>query len=222
MRKNYLNDLKELTQEMTEMSELVKTSIKNTVEALQKDDLLMAQEVINSDSKIDERERSIENLCLKLLLTQQPVASDMRMVSSALKMITDLERIGDFATDISEIVIKGGRTHTQYSIPFIEDMCTAVISMVDGAVRSFAERDISLAKQVCRADDKVDELFLGAKDLLVERIREKESFAERALDLMMVSKYLERIGDHATNLAEWVIFYLTGVHINTEGGFLGE
>jgi len=204
------------------MSELVQTAIKNTVDALKKDDLTMAQEVIRSDGKIDERERSVENLCLKLLLTQQPVASDMRMVSSALKMITDLERIGDFAADISEIVINGGRTHTNYSIPFIEDMCAAVIEMVDGAVRSFAERDIALAKKVCLADDKVDDLFLGAKDLLVERIREKESFAERALDLMMVSKYLERIGDHATNLAEWVIFYLTGVHINTEKGFLDE
>lgn len=220
MRKNYLNDLKELTQEITKMSELVKSSIKNTVDALKKDDLIMAQEVINGDNTIDDCERSIENLCLKLLLTQQPVASDMRMVSSALKMITDLERIGDFSTDISEIVIKGGRTHTNYSIPFIEKMCEAVIDMVDGAVRSFAERDIQLAKRVCLADDKVDELFLSAKDLLVERIRKEESFAERALDLMMVSKYLERIGDHATNLAEWVIFYLTGVHINTEKGFL--
>ncbi len=219
MRQNYLNDLKELTQEMEEMSELVEQAIKNTVVALQKDDLIMAQEVVNADTKIDDMERSVENLCLKLLLTQQPVASDMRMVSSALKMITDLERIGDFAADIAEIVLKGGRTHTSYSIPFIETMCGEVIKMVDEAVKSFAEKDIDLAKKVCLADDRVDELFLGAKDLLVERIRSDESFAERALDLMMVSKYLERIGDHATNLAEWVIFYLTGVHMNTEKGY---
>lgn len=204
---------------MEEMSELVEQAIKNTVEALQKDDLIMAQEVVNADVKIDDMERSVENLCLKLLLTQQPVASDMRMVSSALKMITDLERIGDFAADIAEIVLKGGRTHTSYSIPFIEKMCGEVIKMVDEAVRSFVEKDIDLAKKVCRADDAVDELFLGAKDLLVERIRSDERFAERALDLMMVSKYLERIGDHATNLAEWVIFYLTGVHMNTEKGY---
>ncbi len=218
MRTEYLKDLESLKTKMTEMCELVKTAIATTVNSLQRDDRATAKAVVVGDAAIDDAERSIENLCLKLLLTQQPVASDLRMISSALKMITDMERMGDFAVDIAEIVLCGGRANTGYGNPFIGEMGRAVISMVDEAVRSFTERDAELAKKVCQADDEVDGLFLGAKDLLAEKIRQDESFTERALDLMMVSKYLERIGDHATNVAEWVIYSVTGVHVNTENG----
>lgn len=204
---------------MLQMGSDIEDAIKNTMKALRTDDLIMAQEVINKDCIIDDAERTIENLCLKLLLTQQPVATDMRMISSALKMITDMERIGDFAADIAEIITKGGRTGTSYNIDFVDRMGEAVIRMVDSAVLSFTNTDLDLAKQVCKADDEVDGLFNGAKNALFDCIRKDEQFAERALDLMLVSKYLERIGDHATNIAEWVIFSITGVHVNTENGY---
>ena len=219
MRTTYLSELKELKMNMLQMGSDIEDAIKNTMKALRTDDLIMAQEVINKDCIIDDAERTIENLCLKLLLTQQPVATDMRMISSALKMITDMERIGDFAADIAEIITKGGRTGTSYNIDFVDRMGEAVIRMVDSAVLSFTNTELNLAKQVCKADDEVDGLFNGAKNALFDCIRKDEQFAERALDLMLVSKYLERIGDHATNIAEWVIFSITGVHVNTENGY---
>lgn len=216
MRTSFLSELKELKTDMLQMGAYIEDAIKNTMVALKRDDLIMAQEVINKDCIIDDAEKTIENLCLKLLLTQQPVATDMRMVSSALKMITDMERIGDFAADIAEIITKGGRTGTSYNIDFVEKMGEAVIRMVDCAILSFTNSDLELAKKVCKSDDEVDSLFNGAKTVLLDCIRKDESLAERALDLMLVSKYLERIGDHATNIAEWVIFSITGVHVNTE------
>ena len=214
MRTTYLSELKELKMNMLQMGSDIEDAIKNTMKALRTDDLIMAQEVINKDCIIDDAERTIEHLCLKLLLTQQPVATDMRMISSALKMITDMERIGDFAADIAEIITKGGRTGTSYNIDFVDRMGEAVIRMVDSAVLSFTNTDLDLAKQVCKADDEVDGLFNGAKNALFDCIRKDEQFAERALDLMLVSKYLERIGDHATNIAEWVEYSITGERSN--------
>ena len=219
MRTNYLSELKELKTDILQMGSYIEEAIKNTLTALKKDDLILAQEVINKDCVIDDAERTIENLCLKLFLTQQPVATDMRMISAALKMITDMERIGDFASDIAEIITKGGRSGTAYNIEFIDRMGDAVVRMVDSAVLAFTNPDLELAKKVCKADDEVDGLFNGAKNVLFDCIRKDEQFAERALDLMLVSKYLERIGDHATNIAEWVIYSITGVHVNTEKGY---
>ena len=219
MRTNYLSELKELKTDILQMGSYIEEAIKNTATALKKDDLILAQEVINKDCVIDDAERTIENLCLKLFLTQQPVATDMRMISAALKMITDMERIGDFASDIAEIITKGGRSGTAYNIEFIDRMGDAVVRMVDSAVLAFTNSDLELAKKVCKADDEVDGLFNGAKNVLFDCIRKDEQFAERALDLMLVSKYLERIGDHATNIAEWVIYSITGVHVNTEKGY---
>ncbi|HIU59354.1 MAG TPA: phosphate signaling complex protein PhoU [Candidatus Scatosoma pullistercoris] len=219
MRTNYLSELKELKTDILQMGSYIEEAIKNTLTALKKDDLILAQEVINKDCVIDDAERTIENLCLKLFLTQQPVATDMRMISAALKMITDMERIGDFASDIAEIITKGGRSGTAYNIEFIDRMGDAVVRMVDSAVLAFTNSDLELAKKVCKADDEVDGLFNGAKNVLFDCIRKDEQFAERALDLMLVSKYLERIGDHATNIAEWVIYSITGVHVNTEKGY---
>ena len=198
------------------MGAYIELAIKRATTALNTDDLLLAQEVINDDCTIDDAEREIENLCLKLLLTQQPVAKDMRRISAALKMITDMERIGDFAVDIAEIVVSGEKSKTSYPVELITRMGEVVIEMVDGAVLSFTDSDLELAKRVCKADDEVDTLFSGTRKELLNRLKEDEDFTERALDLMMVSKYLERIGDHATNIAEWVIFSITGVHQSTE------
>lgn len=152
MRTSFLSELKELKTDMLQMGAYIEEAIKNTMVALKRDDLIMAQEVINKDCIIDDAEKTIENLCLKLLLTQQPVATDMRMISSALKMITDMERIGDFAADIAEIITKGGRTGTSYNIDFVEKMGEAVIRMVDSAILSFTNSDLELAKKVCKSD----------------------------------------------------------------------
>ena len=216
MRTSFLSDLKALKRNVLQMGAYIELAIKRATTALNTDDLLLAQEVINDDCTIDDAEREIENLCLKLLLTQQPVAKDMRRISAALKMITDMERIGDFAVDIAEIVVSGGKSKTAYPVELITRMGEAVIEMVDGAVLSFTDSDLELAKRVCKADDEVDALFSGTRKELLNRLKEDEDFTERALDLMMVSKYLERIGDHATNIAEWVIFSITGVHQSTE------
>lgn len=152
----------------------------------------------------------MENLCLKLLLQQQPVARDLREISAALKMISDLERIGDQAADIAEMTSyvhlpQGRSSH-------IADMARAVINMVTDSVDSFVKRDLQLARQVCAADDRVDELFIQVRRELVELIAADASYGEQGLDLLMVAKYLERIGDHATNVAEWVEYSITGVH----------
>ena len=194
------------------MGELIKRAIRGAMHALFDNDLLLAQEVIMGDAAVNESERNIETLCLNLLLTQQPVAGDMRAVSSALKMITDMERIGDFATDIAEIVLRGGKGGVEYHVLQIEKMGDAVICMLDGSLKAFTDRDVMLARRVCADDDEVDGYFDQTREVLVELIKTNDAFEEHALDLMMVSKYLERIGDHAVNLAEWVIFSVTGVH----------
>ncbi|MBQ8320584.1 MAG: phosphate signaling complex protein PhoU [Clostridia bacterium] len=216
MRTAYRGKLKTLNEELICMGEEITQAIRNTLKALKTHDPILAQEIVNKDQAIDDSEKRIETLCLHLLLTEQPVASDLRIISSALKLITDMERIGDFAADVAEIILHGGRSKTGYCISFISEMGEAVVEMVEGAVRSFVEEDAILARRVCDADDRVDDLFSGAREVLVGKIREDEEFAERALDLMMVSKYLERIGDHATNVAEWTIYAVTGVHENTE------
>lgn len=212
MRSNYTKQLDDLKEKLLQMGELIKRAIRGAMRALFDNDLLLAQEVIMGDAAVNESERNIETLCLNLLLTQQPVAGDMRAVSSALKMITDMERIGDFATDIAEIVLRGGKGGVEYHVLQIEKMGDAVICMLDGSLKAFTDRDVMLARRVCADDDEVDGYFDQTREVLVELIKTNDAFEEHALDLMMVSKYLERIGDHAVNLAEWVIFSVTGVH----------
>ena len=164
---------------------------------------------------MDEKEQEIERLCLKIILKQQPVASDLLFVTSAMKMITDMERIADQAVDISELVIKMSRLPYAESVSEISDMADRVQEMVRAAAKSFVERDGELAKAVCRSDDAVDDLFEVIKKKLtgiVHREIEGDDNGEQALDMLMVAKYLEKIGDHASNIAEWVIFMITGEH----------
>ncbi|MCI6728782.1 MAG: phosphate signaling complex protein PhoU, partial [Clostridiales bacterium] len=192
---------------------LCETAIGAAVEAVTKGDAEMARQAMADDSKIDEMERTIEHLCLKLLLQQQPVARDLRTISSALKMISDMERIGDQATDIAEIAkfIQGKHEQTNATL---HTMAAAAIHMVKESVDSFVRRDQALARKVIGDDDLVDSLFDDTKRQLIEFISRDASNGEYYLDLLMIAKYLERIADHATNIAEWVLFSITGRHEN--------
>ena len=170
-----------------------------------------SEDVYTTDREIDQKERDIENLCMRLLLQQQPVARDLREISSALKMISDLERIGDQAADIAELT-RFVRIPEGPGRQRIQEMANAVIRMVTDSVDSFVKRDLELAREVCREDDQVDELFNQVKKELIGLIAAEADSGELWLDLIMVAKYLERIGDHATNVAEWVEYSITGTH----------
>lgn len=209
MRNRFDQQLEQLHADLITMGSLCETAIAAAVDAATKGDGDMAKAAIADDSKIDEMERSIEHLCLKLLLQQQPVARDLRTISSALKMISDMERIGDQATDIAEIAqfIQGRHEQTNETL---HTMATAAISMVKEAVRSFVERDQALARKVIGDDDVVDQLFVVTKTRLIDFIAKDSTQGEYYLDLLMIAKYLERIADHATNIAEWVLFSITG------------
>ena len=204
MRNKFGEQLERLHVEMIQIGALCEDAISAASKALINGDDTLAQ-------TSQEAEREVESLCLKLLLQQQPVARDLREVSSALKMISDLERIGDQAADIAELTrfvrIPDGTGRQR-----IQEMSQAVIRMVTDSVDSFVKRDLELARQVCREDDQVDELFNQVKKELIGMIASDAASGELWLDLIMVAKYLERIGDHATNVAEWVEYAITGVH----------
>ena len=171
----------------------------------------LAAKVAPLDEEIDQKERAIESLCLKLLLQQQPVARDLRQISAALKMITDMERIGDQADDISEIIIYlGGRAAEHDDL--LRSMARATIKMVTESVDAYVKHDTILAEKVIADDDTVDDYFEQVKRALIGKIAANPDDGEYALDLLMIAKYFERIGDHAVNIAEWVIFSITGVH----------
>lgn len=216
MRKLFDEQLKELNIEMIKMAGQVETAIAGAAEALIKNDIALAKQVMGGDEIVDDMEKKIEHLCLKLLLQQQPVATDLRRVSTALKMTTDLERIGDQAADIAELTLKIGKTDNVH----IPQMAKAVIRMVTDSINAYVNSDEKLANDVMAEDDRVDELFVKIRDELIEMAadsREKgKQVGEQAIDLLMVAKYLERIGDHAVNIAEWVIFSVTGVHKNAK------
>ena len=213
MRNHFDQQLEKLHEDLITMGGLCETAIGAAVEAVTKGDAEMAKQAMADDSKIDEMERTIEHLCLKLLLPQQPVARDLRTISSALKMISDMERIGDQATDIAEIAkfIQGKHEQTNATL---HTMAAAAIHMVKESVDSFVRRDQALARKVIGDDDLVDSLFDDTKRQLIEFISKDASNGEYYLDLLMIAKYLERIADHATNIAEWVLFSITGRHEN--------
>ena len=211
MRNAYNEQLQTLHREMTEMGAMCETAVSLAVQAVTLGEVDLANRVYEVDAGIDKKERDIESLCLKLLLQQQPVARDLREISSALKMISDLERIGDQAADIAELT-RFVRLPDGPGRQRIEEMSKAVIRMVTDSVDSFVKRDLELAREVCREDDQVDELFNQVKKELIDLIAADASSGELWLDMIMVAKYLERIGDHATNVAEWVEYSITGNH----------
>lgn len=215
MRSRLDEQLELLNHEMTQMGALCEEVIDMATSALTTGSTELAAQVKPRDKEIDQKERDIETLCMKLLLQQQPVASDLRQISAALKMITDMERIGDQAEDIAEIIaFLGGRTSEQHT--HLKEMATATIKMVTDSVNAYVKKDTVLAQSVIDYDDVVDNAFLQVKQQLIALIAADPQSGEYALDLLMIAKYLERIGDHATNLAEWVIYAVTGTHKSEE------
>lgn len=212
MREYYELQLATLNTEMIQMGALCEDAISGAIQALLEDNKCLAEKVSGIEMQVDQYERDIERLCMRLLLMQQPVATDLRVVSSALKMISDLERIGDQAFDISDIT-KHVSFREYESKVHIKEMAKATIGMVTDSVDSYVKKDVDLAKKVAKADDQVDALFLKVREELVALVRTNQDMAEGALDLLMIAKYLERIGDHAVNVAEWVIYAITGDHV---------
>ncbi|MGI6527514.1 MAG: phosphate signaling complex protein PhoU [Caldicoprobacterales bacterium] len=213
MRSRFDEQLELLKRQMIQMGGLCESAIANATKALINGDHELAKKAISEDEIIDQKEREIENLCLKLLLQQQPVARDLRQVSSALKMITDMERIGDQAADISEITMLGNVKHADDTSRIVE-MARATIKMVTDSIDAYVRQDLELARFVIDYDDVVDNLFDEVKSDLVRLISEDFKNGESAIDLVMIAKYFERIGDHATNIAEWVEYSITGKHIS--------
>ena len=214
MRNKFDMQLELLNEQLTRMVELCELAINRVTKALVEGNLDQAKKVMAADEEIDQMEKDIERLCLKLLLQQQPVARDLRQISAALKMITDMERIGDQTADIAEIIISAGMSEAG-DVKKIEEMSAGVARMVNDSVTAYVERDLELARKVMEADDNIDGLFDDIRRSIINLIAEGNR-GEQGVDLIMIAKYLERIGDHATNIAEWVEFSITGVHKGTQ------
>lgn len=215
MRDRYIEQLKELNMQLIRMGALCEEAISAAMKLLIDEDEKMAEKVATTDGEIDQMEREIESLCMKLLLLQQPMANDLRAISSALKMISDMERIGDQASDIAEIASMVRNSSAKSKI-HLKDMALAAIKMVTDSIDSFVRQDLALAHSVMAYDDVVDNYFDQIKGELVELITNGKESGEYCIDLLMVAKYLERIGDHAENIAEWVEFSITGIHKSGE------
>ena len=211
MRNRFDEQLNNLNNELITMGALCEEAISAAVKLLIDNDVKMKESVWDADKQIDQKERDIETLCMKLLMQQQPVASDLRTISSALKIISDMERIGDQAFDIAEIAEYANGCGMQ-SETHIADMARATIQMVTDSIDSFVKKDVELAHTVISHDSIVDDLFDKVKGELISAIENKAANAEALIDLLMIAKYFERIGDHAENIAEWVIYSITGKH----------
>ncbi len=208
MRSKFDEQLLELNKEMIEMGNKIILSIKNAIEALVARDENAAKEIMESDAEVDHLQKKIEGICFNLLIQQQPVARDLRTVTAAMKMVTDMERIGDHAADISEMTILMGQNSQIDKFEHISKMATETMVMLNHSIEAFASKDVIKAKEVIEHDDVVDDLFVEAKKDVIELILNNPSEGEEATDILMIAKYFERIGDHATNIAEWVIYSL--------------
>ena len=208
MRSKFDEQLLELNKEMIEMGNKIILSIKNAIEALVARDENMAKAIMESDAEIDQLQKKIEGICFNLLIQQQPVARDLRTVTAAMKMVTDMERIGDHAADISEMTILMGQNSQIDKFEHISQMATETMIMLNHSIEAYVEKNVIKAKEVIEHDDIVDDLFVEAKKDVIELILNSPSEGEGATDILMIAKYFERIGDHATNIAEWVIYSL--------------
>ena len=214
MRTRFDKQLKDMNNNLIQMGAFIENAIALATKALVEQNCEIAQQAIDCDEEINEIEKQIESQCLKLILRQQPIASDLRLISTALKMITDMERIGDHATDISEITLTLSDAVYIKKLEHIPQMAEATIKMLSDSIDAYVKSDLELAGAVIEHDDVVDELFDTIKKDLIALIHENVENGEQAMDLLMIAKYFERIGDHAVNIAEWVIFSITGEHKN--------
>ena len=208
MRSKFDEQLHLLNQEMMQMGSMIEDSIQKAINALIDQNVELAKKIMDNDTQIDHEQKKIENLCFNLLMQQQPVAKDLRVISAAMKMVTDMERIGDHAADISEMTILMSKTKYIPNLEHINRMARETVQMLIRSIEAYVEKDMEKAVDVIASDDVVDDLFDKNKAELIEQIQREPQSAESAADMLMVAKYFERIGDHATNIAEWVIFAL--------------
>ena len=208
MRSKFDEQLQLLNQEMMQMGSMIEDSIQKAINALIDQNVELAKKIMDNDTQIDHEQKKIENLCFNLLMQQQPVAKDLRVISAAMKMVTDMERSGDHAADISEMTILMSKTKYIPNLEHINRMASETVQMLIRSIEAYVEKDMNKAVDVIASDDVVDDLFDKNKAELIEQIQREPQSAESAADMLMVAKYFERIGDHATNIAEWVIFAL--------------
>ena len=208
MRSKFDEQLHLLNQEMMQMGSMIEDSIQKAINALIDQNVELAKKIMDNDTQIDHEQKKIENLCFNLLMQQQPVAKDLRVISAAMKMVTDMERIGDHAADISEMTILMSKTKYIPNLEHINRMASETVQMLIRSIEAYVEKDMKKAVDVIASDDVVDDLFDKNKAELIEQIQREPQSAESAADMLMVAKYFERIGDHATNIEEWVIFAL--------------
>ena len=209
-RISYEHKLKELHENLIEMGRLIETAIKKTFEAFEDKDYALAEEIIKDDRNINDMEKVIESRCLSLILRQQPVAGDLRMVSTALKVVTDMERIGDHASDIAELILRIHGEHDFHSVRHLPEMAEEAVAMVHDAIQAFVAQDEKEAQEIIKRDDRVDELFNRVKNEVIELLKQTGDISDQSIDFLMIAKYVERIGDHAVNICEWTEFGKTG------------
>lgn len=215
-------ELEELHHELIKMGSMVEESIENAIHALKKQDVQLAKKVFKNDDVIDNMEKKIERICLNLIARQQPLAKDLRTIGTALKIITDMERIADHSADIAEITVR--MANEKYIKPLVDipKMAEMARQMVNKAIDAYVKQDMKLALEVCESDDAVDELFSKITLELTNIMKNDPDAVEQAIDFMMIAKYLERIGDHATNIGEWVVFNITGEHDHLAKHFFND
>ena len=210
LRVTYEHELEALKQDLKEMAKMVEKAIEQTFTAFEDQDYESAEEVIKGDRTINDMERAIESRCLSLILRQQPVANDLRLVATALKVVTDLERIGDHASDIAELILRIKSEHAYHIVKHLPVMASCASSMLHDAIEAFIVQDVEASMKIIERDDQVDDLFNQVKTDVIELLKSSPDQADQGIDLLMVAKYLERIGDHAVNVCEWTQFSKTG------------
>lgn len=208
MRAKFDEQLNQLNQEMVQMGVMIEENIQTSIEALVRHNVEMAKEIVKKDVAVDQKQKQIEGICFDLLIQQQPVAKDLRAITAAMKMVTDMERIGDHAADISEITVLLDNAEKTKSMETIIQMASEALFMLMQSIDAYVKKDIELAQKVIQHDDVVDKLFDQIKEEIIEQIQQNKDVkeGEYEIDTLMIAKYLERIGDHATNIAEWVIY----------------
>lgn len=214
MRDVMRNKIKSLNSELMEMAALVEKQIYDSITALKNQDNELAQEVINNDDKVDNFQKEIEEKCIKIIATEQPVAKDLRSLYTTSKIVTDLERMADYAVDISKAVSRVVGVNFSEEISPVWEMVDIVTKMIRGAIEAYINGDVDYAYEICDMDDKVDALYQGMFSLVLKKMVSNEVMINQGTQILFVSKYLERIGDHVTNICEWIIFHKKGKYVD--------